>query len=199
MEMWASAWKLTFFPPAHQSRKCCSVLFFSFIRRRYSIIPGKGNKSCHCHCWQGREEGSKYSTVAIKTWRRQRSTVPRRSAAPCRSLTWIKIYKERRCGRQLVKACVIVEFVVTQYRVSLKGWHHLPAILTDWPQVPQRNACWYPRWQHAGPLHSKHNFQSSSAPQRYKLWDLRDGEAAAVLFFALCKKTNAARCNEWPF
>lgn len=51
----------------HVRLKCCLV-FFTFIRRRYSIIPGKGNKSCHCHFWQGHGGRSKYSIVAIKTY-----------------------------------------------------------------------------------------------------------------------------------
>lgn len=82
----------------------CYLVFFTFIRRRYSIIPGEGNKSCHCHYWQGRGGGSKYSLVPIKIgvlFGRQISTVPQRSVVPCRRLTCIKIYTERCRGRQL--------------------------------------------------------------------------------------------------
>lgn len=39
----------------------CYLVFLTFIRRRYSIIPGGGNKSCHSLRWQGHRRGGKYS------------------------------------------------------------------------------------------------------------------------------------------
>lgn len=85
--------------PPHPTRLCDNVCEYELVSRRFkillyfyqrSLIPlAAGNKKCHCHSWQGRGAGSRYSIKAIiknekKTlpFERQRSSMRQRSAVP---------------------------------------------------------------------------------------------------------------------
>lgn len=55
--LWQWVWKLTCL---------CTSNFLYFYQKVWYNPFGEGNKSRHCHCWQGRGGGSKYSIKAIK-------------------------------------------------------------------------------------------------------------------------------------
>lgn len=107
-------------PHNNSPRLCDNVCEYELVSRRFkillyfyqrSLIPlAAGNKKCHCHGWQGRGKGSRYSIKAIiknkkslLLFERQRSSVRQRSAVP-RWLTWIRSVPEQ---QQRSRRCLV--------------------------------------------------------------------------------------------